>query len=230
MPKITNPGIFKCPKCFRGGEPTVLASLGTWKNHMTKMHGGFSDEEVTAAAGPAGNEGIALGGGESFDQASAAMPESAESFRLTPPEAGAFSAPKERAPKPAKVNAAIAANLQDVKRRLAETLPMIFGHWINKALDRPKLSDGEMKEKCKPVTEAIQTVLNALGVDIQIDPINTVIKSRLWLILIPLGALLATFFGELMQYVAAFGKAKTEEISDTPAVPESTEGADNAPE
>jgi uncharacterized protein YqgV (UPF0045/DUF77 family) len=215
MPKISNPHPTKCPKCDK-----ILASVGTWKNHMTKAHGGYDEEMLQSAAGSQ-PEGAAAGGAESLDQVAATMPESGEAFRLTPPDA-VPGAPRERAAKPAAVNKAIAANLQEVKRRLAESLPMIFGHWINATLERPRVSDNEMKEKCKPVTEAIQTVLNALGVDIQIEPMNTVIRSRLWLIFIPLGALLAVFFSELMQYAATFGKTEEEETSaiDT-ATPES---------
>lgn len=208
MPKIANPGIFKCPKCFRGGMPVVLASLASWKTHMTKKHGGFTDAETATAAGT-DEEGVAAGGGETFEQAAASMPNNAEGFRLTPPDANAGT-PRERAPKPAAVNKAIAANLQQVKQRLAETIPMIFGHWINKVLERPQITDEEMKKRVAPVSEAIQTVLNALGVDIQIEPMNTVIKSRLWLIFIPVGALIATFFTELMAYAATFGKDEEE--------------------
>jgi uncharacterized protein YqgV (UPF0045/DUF77 family) len=197
---------FKCPVCGEN-QANAINTLRGLKKHMTGTHGGYTQEQLTTAAGSLRESGAAAA--ELFEDAAKSMPESAESYRVeTAEEPGRGGT---RTPSAAKVNKQIAANFNQVKQSLAEKIPLMIGQFIYGKIGK---TEAVTKEKVAPITESIQTVLNALGVDIQIEPMNTAIKSRLWLIFIPLGAIVITFFGELLAMTRLISKDELDEANE----------------
>lgn len=164
---------------------------------MTRAHGGYTSEELQAAVGGEGTEGAAIAGQKTFDELASEQPESAEAYRSVPPsgpgttQQSPASPPDPEAEQRNAISRKINARMNKAKKLFAEKLPRIaFDKFTEGKGGEWKLDDDESEM----ISEAVETMFDAMGVEFAIEPMNVVLRSKFWLMLYPV-CVFAFIFG-----------------------------------
>src|SRR6266404_4316629 len=163
---------YRCPN-----HPEFVAeSIGGWKNHRTRMDGGWDDADLAEATGASPSAESVR---ERMNRFAATMPDNAsvasESGAGTPTDsvAGAEASP---APEVRRVR----GTPKKLKKLFAQIPEVVF--------ERNGITlDDEDKDA---VEEAIEFLENIFGVEFQVPASKYVVESRFWAVLWPLGVIL----------------------------------------
>lgn len=198
---------FICQKC---NPPKALASIINWKNHNTRVHGGYSESDLLQVQGIGNDEGIHIMGEGTFEDFAGKMPETATGF-VTPERkvgntAGSGDAGAEQraetgegssappAPEVQQMPPKMRAEMNKIKKAVSQKIPrMIFRRVAIAKKDQAwELTRDEEKE----LGDSFEMILACLGIDFQITQINYTLTSPLWLLVYPLFTLFLIILGK----------------------------------
>lgn len=179
--------MFTCPKC----DNVSFDKLSAWKRHMTAAHDGWTEEELRAAD-IAGSRATAVAGKGTFADYASTLPEDASEI---PFAAGAETEATPEQPQVSRKK--INADMRKLKKLLAEKLPRQLFHAIAVRTGDPRWELDY--EEAQTVEEGVAACLDILGVELQIEQKNIVLRSRLWALLFPVVAVLTVVSGKLVQ-------------------------------
>jgi len=191
---------YECPEGCKGqGGKPIAATIRGWKKHMTKQHGGYTDEQLSAIVGaaPASPEA----GRELF------LSEAGETPQTSAEAAAAAPAPE---PSPEKVveiktDAAarkLSAKMNKMQKKLAEAIPAILNTKLETAGGEWKMSDSDKEF----LSEAFENCFDVLDVEFRVAPISKTLTSPLWVLLLPVIALAVIYIPKVMQNAGKVGK------------------------
>lgn len=182
-------------KCSRGCLTTLggvkgFSQFKNWKRHMTDIHGGASPEELEAANALIGTVHTTTRSQGELDID--ADPDAKARREAKAPEPDEKE--KARIAQAKRVNKEINERFEQTKHLMFTGVPaQLFGA-LARAQDAPefRLSEGESKL----IEEGFETLMLALGINWEIEPINVTVKSPIWLLLYPLAIMATIFLGK----------------------------------
>lgn len=182
--------IYECPDgCKSQGGKPIAATIRGWKKHMTRQHGGYTEEQLAAILStnaPDTEKGRDLFLNE-IDSASSVDAESASS----PAETGDAANPSPVPPVPLKTDAT-AKKFRAEMTKMKEQISSGVCDAINiKLKDSPEWQ--LEKEESEAVAESIQNALKILDIELAVQPIQWTFTSPFWVLLMPLLTLIIIF-------------------------------------
>ncbi len=157
---------YPCPSC-----EFITESLGAWKAHQTRKHGGWDDNSLADMLGATASTEPTR---ERMNRFAEGMPEDA-SGTFVPSGEPTPSIPGEELPPPPPEVRRIHGTPRKLKKLIAQIPEVIF--------DRNGINlDDEDKEAVK---EAIEFLENVFGFEFQVPASKYVVESRFWAILWP---------------------------------------------
>lgn len=157
---------------------------------MTDIHGGASPEELEAANALIGTVHTTTRSQGELDID--ADPDAKARREAKAPEPDEKE--KARIAQAKRVNKEINERFEQTKHLMFTGVPaQLFGA-LARAQDAPefRLSEGESKL----IEEGFETLMLALGINWEIEPINVTVKSPIWLLLYPLAIMATIFLGK----------------------------------
>jgi hypothetical protein len=183
--------IYACPKgCKAQGGYPIAASVRGWKKHMSRQHGGYTQEELNAILGSSTPD---------LESGRAAFLSAADD-NAPPAETGGQGGEKTAAapgPSPEELKSLrtdatakrLSAKMNKFKKSIADKLPQA----VNNAF-KDKGPEWAMDEEERAMlSEALENCFEVLDIDFQIAPIGMVLSNPLWVLLLPIATLLLIF-------------------------------------
>jgi hypothetical protein len=197
MPSPLYVPIYECPKgCKAAGNKPIAATIRGWKKHMTKQHGGFSDEELSAIIAsvpmPSSPSGSESGKDAFLKENEAPLP---GAIPIDRPR----NTPEEEQAKAVKIKTDEMAKrynqrINKMRKRISEALPRAVGEAVKKKGPIWQLS----QDDSELLSESVENSLDVLDIDFQITPISATLTNPLWVLLLPFLALLLIFVPKAM--------------------------------
>lgn len=176
-----------------------------WKTHMTRQHGTYSAEQLAAAVGgvvPGANGGRELFLSEVQDTAPGGSPESTEvrGEGAPPPQDNTVNIKKEQMAR--KFSARMNKFKEKLAARLTQGVNLIA---VDKSPDWALSEDDE-----KLFSESLENCFEILDIDFQIRPVQKTLENPLWVLALPLAALLMIFLPKIMKAAAQNKQEKSD--------------------
>lgn len=186
--------IIECPNgCKGSGGKPIAATLQGWKKHMTRNHGGYTEEQLAIAGSM-----LPLKTGAGGDPAQGEF----EAMRSGAPETegGEFTAPVDIGTglpaepstddaKPNKATRKLSGEMKAMKKNFADQIPKIIS--VMAASKGPEW--GLDSEEQGMVAEACNSMLTVLDIEFNFQPINMQLNSPFWALLFPIMVLALIF-------------------------------------
>ena len=198
---------YECPEGCKAtnGQP-IAATVRGWKMHMTRSHGGWTEDQLKALV-DVGAGTPSSGGKEAF------LREGEESEKLAeaPIEGAPKSTPEQEAQKVVALKTdamgkKFNAKLNKMKSKIAEALPKALSKAVEEKGPEWALNDDDTAL----LAESVENCFDVLDIDFKITPFSTVLSNPLWVLILPLLACVLVFAPKAI----AAQKAKQE--SETP--------------
>lgn len=174
---------YQCPECERKPFPTI----GGWKRHMSATHQGYTTDQLNDIIG-SGDEGVALAGGESLEDAINNLP-------LT--EHDGAAAQQQETQQSREQTKEMKAAAKRIKMRFDNLKNTVSSDVPKQAF---KAAGIELTEKeSNWLSESIQTSFDVFGINFEVEPLNFTIRNPFWVILYPIMVIAFIVFGKIME-------------------------------
>lgn len=182
--------LFECPRgCKTAGGKPIASTIRGWKVHMARAHKGYTDEELSAVIGTTPT---------SPDRGKAEFLAEANDNEVLSENSTSESAAASGSESPRTIDATKTADavtrkfsgkINKFKTSLAKQLPAA----INDAL-KERAPEWQMSvTNLETLTDSIEACFDALDIEFRITPFSTVLTNPLWILLLPVTALLLIF-------------------------------------
>ncbi len=205
----TENNIYECPRgCKAQGGKPIAASIRGWKKHMTRQHGGYDEAELAAIVGAVPPD--AERGREQFLSEAESQQDTSQTTGKIEGEAQSSESGRPASPntvniKKEQMARKFSARMNKFKEKLAARLTQgINLIAIDKSPDWALNEDDE-----KLFAESLENCFEILDIDFQIRPVQKTLENPLWVLALPLVALLMIFLPKIMK--AAMQKDKEDE-------------------
>lgn len=193
--------IYECPNgCKAQGGKPIASSIRGWKKHMTRNHGGYDQSQLDAILGtsaPDSSRGreLFLSEIDSPNEPAQAgtLPDSPASAPASLPDPERETRLKKEA-MARKFSAKLNKFKEKVSARLADGVNLIA---------KDKGPEWEITEDDRELLgESIENCFEILDVDFQIRPLTKTLENPLWVLALPIIALVMIFLPKVMRAAA----------------------------
>ena len=201
--------IYECPRgCKAQGGKPIAASIRGWKKHMTRNHGGYDETELAAIVGAAPPD-IERGRELFLSEAEQSQTVSDETGKTAgssgqdtgePARIDTISIKKEQMAR--KFSARMNKFKEKLAARLTQGINLIA---VDKSPDWALSEDDE-----KLFSESLENCFEILDIDFQIRPVQKTLENPLWVLALPLAALLMIFLPKIMKAAAQNKQEKSD--------------------
>ena len=181
----------------------IYPTIRGWKGHLTRTHGGFDETQLAAIVGAAPPD--TERGRELFLSEAEGTPTNKEAGESSgaqdnsgglPPQPDTVNIKKEQMAR--KFSARMNKFKEKLAARLTQGINLI-------AVDKsPEWALSEDDEKL--FSESLENCFEILDIDFQIKPVQKTLENPLWVLALPLAALLMIFLPKIMKAAAQKGK------------------------
>lgn len=177
----------QCHEC--NFEPS---SLRGWKLHMTKTHGGYTEQQLARIAEDASSEqGAAASGYGSFEEAAAAVAAGAAEPAPDEPK-------KARRPRTSKsqkeASVALQGEFDSMRGKFSEAIVGILNNVLQQSMDMEPMDSKEVAA----MKQAVEFPFRAMNVEFAIQPLNVQLTSFWYTLTIPALMFLSIVLGRAM--------------------------------
>ena len=191
--------IYECPfGCKASGNRPIAASIRGWKKHMTRSHQGWNQEQLdvligTGARDPAAGREAFLA--EADKEPSLFIGAEGVTDKPSPEQSAADIAAKTTELKTDAMARKFSGKINKMKKSIAEKFPQALSAAIKDKGPEWALS----KEDSELFAESIENCFDVLDVDFRITPVSTILTNPLWVLVLPLLALVLIFVPKAVQ-------------------------------
>lgn len=186
---------YECPHGCKGqGDKPVAATIRGWKKHMTRNHEGYSESELAAIIMTETTKDSTVGRETFLSEAETDPSLYIKDGAVTdkPPQGSIDAETEARKTVELKTDAAAKkfnAKLNKMKKALADKFPTVVAGAVRERGPEWQLESDDTEI----LSEAVENCFDVLDIDFRIAPYNMVLSNPLWVLLLPILALVIVF-------------------------------------